>query len=126
MARMLLPRLRAIGEQSCCRYAFTWILTAHCCRYGPEAGAHTRNFGETVRNVGVVYIDARGVGRRALIKRAGKRIIKGRLGGGKEVVLGDESTAGGVGQLHVAGVDAKSSGSSKTGSSMSVGGSTKR
>ncbi|CUA71921.1 hypothetical protein RSOLAG22IIIB_09926 [Rhizoctonia solani] len=74
-------------------------------RYGPEAGAHTRHFGETVRNVGVVYVDARGVGRRALIKRAGKRMIKGRLGSGKEVVLGDEQTAGGVGQLHVAVVD---------------------
>ncbi|CAE6454585.1 unnamed protein product [Rhizoctonia solani] len=76
-------------------------------RYGPEAGAHARHFGETVRNVGVVYIDARGVGRRALIKRAGKRVIKGRLGSGKEVMLGDEQTAGGVGQLHAPGANTK-------------------
>ncbi|CAE6464881.1 hypothetical protein ACGC1H_004942 [Rhizoctonia solani] len=93
-------------------------------RYGPEAGAHTRHFGETVRNVGVVYVDARGVGRRALIKRAGKRMIKGRLGSGKEVVLGDDQTTGGVGQLHVTGVDAKSPppGPSKTESSWSNAG----
>lgn len=95
-------------------------LTLDGCRYGPEAGAHTRHFGETVRNVGVVYIDARGVGRRALIKRAGKRMIKGRLGSGKEVVLGDETTAGGVGQLHVAGADTKSPGPSRTSSSMAM------
>ncbi|CAE7100416.1 unnamed protein product [Rhizoctonia solani] len=93
-------------------------------RYGPEAGAHTKHFGETVRNVGVVYIDARGVGRRALIKRAGKRIIKGRLGSGKEVMLGDEQTAGGVGQLHVAGIDTKTPppGPSRVGSSWSHAG----
>ncbi|CAE6533955.1 unnamed protein product [Rhizoctonia solani] len=98
-------------------------------RYGPEAGAHTRHLGETVRNVGVVYVDARGVGRRALIKRAGKRVIKGRLGSGKEVVLGDEQTTGGVGQLHVARVDTKppSPGPSRVDSSWSrVGGSGKQ
>ncbi|KAG8724638.1 hypothetical protein FRC12_024288 [Ceratobasidium sp. 428] len=82
--------------------------------------------GETVRNVGVVYIDARGVGRRALIKRAGKRMIKGRLGSGKEIVLGDEATAGGVGQLHVSGSNEKSPGPSKATSLMSAGGSSKK
>ncbi|KAG9124234.1 hypothetical protein FRC07_012325 [Ceratobasidium sp. 392] len=95
-------------------------------RYGPDVGASTKSMGETVRNVGVVYIDARGVGRRALIKRAGKRVIKGRLGSGKEVVLGDESTAGGVGQLHVAGSNERSPGPSKATSFASVGGSSKK
>ncbi|KAJ1309391.1 hypothetical protein OPQ81_006168 [Rhizoctonia solani] len=97
-------------------------------RYGPEAGAHTRHFGETVRNVGVVYIDARGVGRRALIKRAGKRVIKGRLGSGREVVLGDEQTAGGVGQLHTAEADIKPPppGTSRANSSLSYAGSSKK
>ncbi|CEL54491.1 hypothetical protein RSOLAG1IB_07094 [Rhizoctonia solani AG-1 IB] len=96
-------------------------------RYGPEAGAHTKHFGETVRNVGVVYIDARGVGRRALIKRAGKRMIKGRLGSGREIMLGDEQTAGGVGQLHVAGPDTKSPSPapSRVGSSLSYAGGSK-
>ena len=44
--------------------------------------------GETAQNVGIVYIDAKGVGRRALLKRAGKQIVKARLGH-KEVVFGD-------------------------------------
>ncbi|KAG9096894.1 hypothetical protein FS749_007517 [Ceratobasidium sp. UAMH 11750] len=95
-------------------------------RYGPDVGASTKSMGETVRNVGVVYIDARGVGRRALIKRAGKRMIKGRLGSGKEVVLGDESMAGGIGQLHVAGPNERPPGPSKATSFMNVGGSSKK
>lgn len=43
--------------------------------------------GHTARNVGVVYIDARGVGRRALLKKAGARYVKAKLGK-KDVVLG--------------------------------------
>lgn len=43
--------------------------------------------GHSVRNVGLVYIDARGVGRRALLKKAGKQYIKAKLGK-KDVVLG--------------------------------------
>lgn len=122
---MLPPRLPVTGKQPPTGVS-TGAPVTHFYRYGPEAGAHTRHFGETVRNVGVVYIDARGVGRRALIKRAGKRMIKGRLGGGKEIVLGDESTAGGVGQLHVAGPDYNPAGPSRAGSSISVaGGATK-
>lgn len=37
----------------------------------------------TVKNVGLVYIDVRGVGRRAVLKRAGKEFIKGRVKPGK-------------------------------------------
>ena len=43
--------------------------------------------GHTVRNVGVVYIDARGVGRRALLKHAGKSYLRAKLGK-RDVVLG--------------------------------------
>jgi spartin len=43
--------------------------------------------GHSVRNVGLVYIDARGVGRRALLKKAGKKFIRAKLGK-KDVVLG--------------------------------------
>jgi spartin len=32
----------------------------------------------TAKNVGLVYIDMRGVGRRALIKRVGKEYVKSR------------------------------------------------
>lgn len=57
--------------------------------------------GHTVRNVGVVYIDARGVGRRALLKSAGKSFVRAKLGT-REVVLGvDENGHGPAGTLTV-------------------------
>lgn len=57
--------------------------------------------GHTVRNVGIVYIDARGVGRRALLKKAGKSFVKAKLGH-RDVVLGvDESGHGAAGTLAV-------------------------
>ncbi|KAG9017089.1 hypothetical protein FRB90_001819 [Tulasnella sp. 427] len=58
-------------------------------KYGPEMGSAVTEVGQAMTNVGVVYIDVRGVGRRALIKRAGKRVIKGKMGK-KQVVLGAE------------------------------------
>lgn len=58
-------------------------------KYGPEMGAAVTDVGQALTNVGVVYIDVRGVGRRALIKRAGKRVIKGKMGK-RHVVLGAE------------------------------------
>lgn len=33
----------------------------------------------TARNIGLVYIDMTGIGRRALLKRAGVHFAKGRL-----------------------------------------------
>jgi spartin len=48
--------------------------------------------GQSARNVGLVYIDARGVGRRALLKRAGKAVVKARMGG-RDVVLGPQAQA---------------------------------
>lgn len=52
-------------------------------------------------------------------------MIKGKLGSGKEVLLGDESTAGGIGQLHVAGPGEKLAGPSRTTSAISGQGSKK-
>jgi spartin len=43
--------------------------------------------GRSVQNVGVVYIDVRGIARRALLKRAGKAVVKARMGG-RDVILG--------------------------------------
>jgi spartin len=40
--------------------------------YGDEAAQSTSMLTGTVKNVGLVYIDMRGMGRRALIKRVGK------------------------------------------------------
>lgn len=50
-------------------------------------GDTTQLVGQSVKNVGLVYIDAKGVGRRALLKKAGKKFIKAKLGN-KDVVLG--------------------------------------
>ena len=58
-------------------------------RYGKEMGEAVQLGGETARNVAMVYIDARGVGHRALLRRAGKGMLKARFGSGgnKEVVF---------------------------------------
>lgn len=53
-------------------------------------GDATRTVGNSARNVGLVYIDVRGVGRRALLKKAGKRYIKAKLGK-KDVIFGVDS-----------------------------------
>lgn len=45
-------------------------------RYGPAAGENVRNLTGTAKNVAVVYVDMRGIGRRALIKKAGKHYAK--------------------------------------------------
>ncbi|KZP00633.1 hypothetical protein CALVIDRAFT_560588 [Calocera viscosa TUFC12733] len=51
-------------------------------RYGPEVGGASRRVSATVRNVGVVYVDARGVGHRALLKHAGVHAVKATIAGG--------------------------------------------
>jgi len=53
-----------------------------------KSAVHT--IGDSAKNVSVVYIDLRGCGRRALIKRVGKRVIKGKIGK-REVVFGGEA-----------------------------------
>ncbi|KZT36217.1 hypothetical protein SISSUDRAFT_1063875 [Sistotremastrum suecicum HHB10207 ss-3] len=58
-------------------------------KYGPDVGNATHVFGASVKNAAIVYIDARGVGRRALLRRAGKQIVRGRLGK-REVSFGPE------------------------------------
>ena len=46
-------------------------------KYGPDACRAAIQMGESARNVSMVYIDVRGVGRRALLRKAGKRIMFG-------------------------------------------------
>ncbi|ESK92237.1 hypothetical protein Moror_4769 [Moniliophthora roreri MCA 2997] len=48
-------------------------------KYGTEAAQTSTIMGNTARNIGLVYIDVRGVGRKALIKRAGKQYVKSRF-----------------------------------------------
>lgn len=49
------------------------------CRYGPDAAHNSMLLAETARNIGLVYVDMAGIGRRALLKRAGIQFVKGRL-----------------------------------------------
>ena len=66
-------------------------------KYGPDAGHATALLGGSVRNVAVVYIDVRGVGRRALLKSSAKGFVKARLKNGQTVKLqGDRSEGGGL------------------------------
>jgi spartin len=48
-------------------------------RYGPDARQTSMLLAGTARNIGLVYIDVAGIGRRALLKRAGAHFAKGRL-----------------------------------------------
>ncbi|KAJ7778669.1 hypothetical protein DFH07DRAFT_901341 [Mycena maculata] len=48
-------------------------------KYGAEAGESSVLLAGTARNVGLVYIDMRGIGRRALLRRVGKEFVKGRV-----------------------------------------------
>ncbi|KAI9616703.1 hypothetical protein KEM48_005120 [Puccinia striiformis f. sp. tritici PST-130] len=58
--------------------------------YGAEAGQIAHRANHAVRNVGLVYIDARGVTRRAILKSVGKAAVRGRMNDGREVILGSD------------------------------------
>lgn len=64
-------------------------------RYGAEAGNMTAEFAGGAKNVGLVYIDAMGVSRRAVLKSVAKGMVVGRMKDGKQLVVG----AGDGGQL---------------------------
>jgi spartin len=72
-------------------------------RFGPEAGEISRSIGGGFKNVGLVYIDAAGVSRRAIVKSVAKGMVVGKVkGGGDLIVGGDEGVmsaapAGGYG-----------------------------
>lgn len=70
-------------------------------KYGADAGEATKLVGEAVRNVGLVYVDVRGVGRKALIKGAGKGYVKAKIAKKSDKGKGDEGEQvvllGGVG-----------------------------
>ncbi|RHZ60502.1 hypothetical protein CDV55_106554 [Aspergillus turcosus] len=57
-------------------------------RYGPEAGAVASNVAGGIKNVGLVYIDASGVSRKAVLKSVAKGMVVGRMRDGKQVVVG--------------------------------------
>jgi len=56
-------------------------------RYGPEAGSAFQQAAGGVTNVALVYIDVRGIGKRALLKSAGKSAIRAKMPDGRVVEL---------------------------------------
>ena len=68
----------------------TAVTTVVSHRFGPEAGELSRNLSGGFKNVGLVYIDATGVSRRAIIKSVAKGMVVGKVKGGGEVIVGGE------------------------------------
>lgn len=58
-------------------------------RYGDEAREVARGISGGFKNVGLVYVDATGVSRRAVIKSVAKGMVVGRVKGGGDLVVGD-------------------------------------
>ncbi len=56
-------------------------------KYGPEAAQATQLLGGSVRNVALVYVDVRGIGRQALLKSTAKGFVKTTLKSGNKVRL---------------------------------------
>ncbi|KAI5920216.1 senescence-associated protein-domain-containing protein [Camillea tinctor] len=63
-------------------------------RWGDEAGELSKHLGGSVKNVGLVYIDVAGVSRKAVIKAVGRGMVVGKVRGGGQIVVGDDT--GGV------------------------------
>ncbi|KAF7510959.1 hypothetical protein GJ744_005505 [Endocarpon pusillum] len=57
-------------------------------RYGDEARSVASDIGGGVRNVGLVYIDAAGVSRKAVIKSVAKGMVVGKMQNGQHLVVG--------------------------------------
>lgn len=57
-------------------------------KYGAEAGEVSKSIGGGVKNVGLVYIDAAGVSRKAVIKSVAKGMVVGKMRDGGDLVVG--------------------------------------
>ncbi|KAI1763749.1 senescence-associated protein-domain-containing protein [Hypoxylon sp. FL1150] len=62
-------------------------------RWGAEAGELSKHLGGSVKNVGLVYIDVTGVSRKAIIKAVGKGMVVGKVKGGGEIIVGDNTAS---------------------------------
>ena len=58
-------------------------------RYGPEAGQIAGNLAGGVKNVGLVYVDATGVSRKAVIKSVAKGMVVGSMPNGGQLMVGE-------------------------------------
>jgi spartin len=57
-------------------------------KFGPEAGEISRSIGGGFKNVGLVYIDAAGVSRRAIVKSVAKGMVVGKVRGQGNLIVG--------------------------------------
>ncbi|TVY18776.1 Spartin [Lachnellula arida] len=57
-------------------------------KYGAEAGEISRSIGGGFKNVGLVYIDAAGVSRKAVVKSVAKGMVVGKVRGGGDLIVG--------------------------------------
>lgn len=57
-------------------------------KYGAEAGEISKSIGGGFKNVGLVYIDAAGVSRKAIVKSVAKGMVVGKMRGGGDLVVG--------------------------------------
>jgi spartin len=53
-------------------------------KYGTEAGENAALAGRTARNIVLVYVDVRGLGRRVIVKRMAKTWVKGRIASARQ------------------------------------------
>lgn len=56
-------------------------------KYGDEAGKVSKSIGGNVKNVALVYIDATGVSRKAIVKSVVKGMVVGRVSDGSQVIV---------------------------------------
>lgn len=61
-------------------------------RFGPEAGEISRHLTRGFKNVGLVYIDASGVSRRAVLRSVAKGMVVGRVRGTGDLVVSATNT----------------------------------
>ncbi|PGH11966.1 hypothetical protein AJ79_04553 [Helicocarpus griseus UAMH5409] len=66
-------------------------------RYGAEAGHLTSELAGGVKNVGLVYIDAAGVSRKAVLKSVAKGMVVGRMKDGQQIVVHPDTHPGSPG-----------------------------
>ena len=57
-------------------------------KFGPEAGDISKSVTGGFKNVGLVYIDAAGVSRKAVLKSVAKGMVVGKVKGGGDLVVG--------------------------------------
>ena len=57
-------------------------------KFGPEAGDISKSVTGGFKNVGLVYIDAAGVSRKAVLKSVAKGMVVGKVKGGGDLIVG--------------------------------------